>query len=51
MCSGLNLANCRRLPKPKGQTVGSFRKGLAMLPDAISSRYHYYFSLFISLYS
>ncbi|CAM8943513.1 unnamed protein product [Rhodiola kirilowii] len=27
-----------RLPKPKGQTVGSFRKGLAMLPDAISAR-------------
>ncbi|URD84441.1 hydrophobic protein [Musa troglodytarum] len=27
-----------RLPKPKGQTVASFRKGLAMLPDAISSR-------------
>ncbi|XP_031113493.1 protoporphyrinogen oxidase, chloroplastic isoform X1 [Ipomoea triloba] len=27
-----------RLPKPKGQTVGSFRKGLAMLPDSISSR-------------
>ncbi|XP_059659294.1 protoporphyrinogen oxidase 1, chloroplastic isoform X2 [Cornus florida] len=27
-----------RLPKPKGQTVGSFRKGLAMLPDAISNR-------------
>uniref|UniRef100_A0A803NQ31 protoporphyrinogen oxidase n=1 Tax=Cannabis sativa TaxID=3483 RepID=A0A803NQ31_CANSA len=27
-----------RLPKPKGQTVGSFRKGLAMLPNAISSR-------------
>ncbi|KAA8542983.1 hypothetical protein F0562_021522 [Nyssa sinensis] len=27
-----------RLPKPKGQTVGSFRKGLAMLPDAISTR-------------
>ncbi|CAM8936824.1 unnamed protein product [Rhodiola kirilowii] len=26
------------LPKPKGQTVGSFRKGLAMLPDAISAR-------------
>jgi len=23
-------------PKPKGQTVGSFRKGLRMLPDAIS---------------
>ncbi|KAM7276555.1 hypothetical protein ACFE04_018421 [Oxalis oulophora] len=28
-----------RLPKPKGQTVGSFRKGLAMLPNAISARY------------
>ncbi|OVA16612.1 Amine oxidase [Macleaya cordata] len=28
----------QRLPKPKGQTVGSFRKGLAMLPDAISTR-------------
>ncbi|OAY48825.1 hypothetical protein MANES_05G008200v8 [Manihot esculenta] len=27
-----------RLPKPKGQTVGSFRKGLAMLPDAIAAR-------------
>lgn len=27
-----------RLPKPKGQTVGSFRKGLTMLPDAISAR-------------
>ncbi|KAF8401206.1 hypothetical protein HHK36_012135 [Tetracentron sinense] len=27
-----------RLPKPKGQTVGSFRKGLTMLPDAISRR-------------
>ncbi|XP_077232637.1 protoporphyrinogen oxidase 1, chloroplastic-like isoform X2 [Tasmannia lanceolata] len=27
-----------RLPKPKGQTVGSFRKGLAMLPNAISAR-------------
>ncbi|XP_059436269.1 protoporphyrinogen oxidase 1, chloroplastic-like [Corylus avellana] len=27
-----------RLPKPKGQTVGSLRKGLAMLPDAISTR-------------
>ncbi|KAJ4825572.1 Protoporphyrinogen oxidase 1, chloroplastic [Turnera subulata] len=27
-----------RLPKPKGQTVGSFRKGLAMLPDAIATR-------------
>ncbi|KAH1259772.1 Protoporphyrinogen oxidase 1, chloroplastic [Glycine max] len=26
------------LPKPKGQTVGSFRKGLIMLPDAISAR-------------
>ncbi|KAI3449323.1 hypothetical protein Pfo_005988 [Paulownia fortunei] len=26
-----------RLPKPKGQTVGSFKKGLAMLPNAISS--------------
>ncbi|KAL5792062.1 hypothetical protein ACOSP7_000656 [Xanthoceras sorbifolium] len=24
-----------RLPKPKGQTVGSFRKGLSMLPEAI----------------
>ncbi|KAL2993752.1 hypothetical protein AAZX31_10G130300 [Glycine max] len=29
-----------RLPKPKGQTVGSFRKGLTMLPDAISARYY-----------
>ncbi|XP_042483345.1 protoporphyrinogen oxidase 1, chloroplastic-like [Macadamia integrifolia] len=27
-----------RLPKPKGQTVGSFRKGLNMLPNAISAR-------------
>ncbi|XP_057482817.1 protoporphyrinogen oxidase 1, chloroplastic-like isoform X2 [Actinidia eriantha] len=27
-----------RLPKPKGQTVGSFRKGLEMLPNAISAR-------------
>ncbi|GAB4830647.1 fatty-acyl coenzyme A oxidase [Ancistrocladus abbreviatus] len=27
-----------RLPKPKGQTVGSFRKGLTMLPSAISAR-------------
>ncbi|NP_001413391.1 protoporphyrinogen oxidase 1, chloroplastic [Spinacia oleracea] len=27
-----------RLPKPKGQTVGSFRKGLSMLPTAISER-------------
>lgn len=27
-----------RLPKPKGQTVGSFTKGLAMLPEAISKR-------------
>ncbi|KAJ8748671.1 hypothetical protein K2173_008116 [Erythroxylum novogranatense] len=27
-----------RLPKPKGQTVGSFRKGLTMLPDAIAAR-------------
>ncbi|XP_078158608.1 flavin containing amine oxidoreductase family [Carex rostrata] len=26
-----------RLPKPKGQTVGSFRKGLKMLPNAIHS--------------
>nr|XP_023876039.1 protoporphyrinogen oxidase 1, chloroplastic [Quercus suber] len=26
------------LPKPKGQTVGSLRKGLAMLPNAISTR-------------
>ncbi|KAJ8423341.1 hypothetical protein Cgig2_029735 [Carnegiea gigantea] len=26
-----------RLPKPKGQTVGSFRKGLIMLPNAISA--------------
>ncbi|KAK6118154.1 hypothetical protein DH2020_048138 [Rehmannia glutinosa] len=26
-----------RLPKPQGQTVGSFKKGLAMLPNAISS--------------
>ncbi|KAK9086168.1 hypothetical protein Syun_028562 [Stephania yunnanensis] len=27
-----------QLPKPKGQTVGSFSKGLRMLPDAISRR-------------
>ncbi|EEF47157.1 protoporphyrinogen oxidase 1, chloroplastic [Ricinus communis] len=27
-----------RLPTPKGQTVGSFRKGLIMLPDAIAKR-------------
>ncbi|KAF5733422.1 mRNA for protoporphyrinogen oxidase family protein [Tripterygium wilfordii] len=27
-----------RLPKPKGQTVGSFRKGLTMLPNAIAAR-------------
>ncbi|CAA7398615.1 unnamed protein product [Spirodela intermedia] len=27
-----------RLPTPKGQTVGSFSKGLAMLPNAIVSR-------------
>uniref|UniRef100_A0AAU8JQH1 Protoporphyrinogen oxidase n=1 Tax=Ambrosia trifida TaxID=4214 RepID=A0AAU8JQH1_AMBTR len=27
-----------RLPTPKGQTVGSFRKGQAMLPNAISKR-------------
>ncbi|XP_006644079.2 protoporphyrinogen oxidase, chloroplastic [Oryza brachyantha] len=27
-----------RLPTPKGQTVASFRKGLTMLPDAITSR-------------
>ncbi|KQK03997.1 protoporphyrinogen oxidase, chloroplastic isoform X2 [Brachypodium distachyon] len=27
-----------RLPSPKGQTVASFRKGLAMLPNAIASR-------------
>ncbi|KAL8153496.1 hypothetical protein V2J09_011256 [Rumex salicifolius] len=26
-----------RLPTPKGQTVGSFRKGLIMLPNAISA--------------
>ncbi|KAH7521074.1 hypothetical protein JRO89_XSUnG0119700 [Xanthoceras sorbifolium] len=28
-----------RLPKPKGQTVGSFRKGLSMLPEAIYQKY------------
>ncbi|KAA3475133.1 protoporphyrinogen oxidase 1, chloroplastic-like [Gossypium australe] len=28
-----------RLPKPKGQTVGSFRKGLTMLPEAIANRW------------
>lgn len=27
-----------RLPTPKGQTVGSFRKGLRMLPDALCAR-------------
>eukprot|EP00898_Chlorokybus_atmophyticus_P003482 jgi/Chlat1/4134/Chrsp269S00292 len=27
-----------RLPKPKGQTVGSFRKGLITLPNAIAAR-------------
>lgn len=27
-----------RLPKPKGQTVGSFKKGLTMLPNAIAAR-------------
>ncbi|KAJ6320061.1 hypothetical protein OIU78_015451 [Salix suchowensis] len=27
-----------RLPTPKGQSVGSLRKGLAMLPDAIATR-------------
>ncbi|KAK4379793.1 hypothetical protein RND71_001655 [Anisodus tanguticus] len=27
-----------RLPTPKGQTVGSFRKGLRMLPDALCER-------------
>ncbi|KAL1341285.1 hypothetical protein HN51_027768 [Arachis hypogaea] len=27
-----------RLPTPKGQTVGSFRKGLTMLPEAISAK-------------
>ncbi|EFJ34803.1 hypothetical protein SELMODRAFT_82264 [Selaginella moellendorffii] len=27
-----------RLPKPKGQTVGSFRKGLISLPKAIASK-------------
>ncbi|KAB5527296.1 hypothetical protein DKX38_021143 [Salix brachista] len=30
--------NLERLPTPKGQTVGSLRKGLAMLPDAIATR-------------
>ena len=25
-------------PKPKGQTVGSFRKGLKTLPEAIAAR-------------
>lgn len=28
----------QRLPKPKGQTVGSFTKGLSMFPNAISLR-------------
>lgn len=27
-----------RLPKPKGQTVGSFRKGLTTIPNAIANR-------------
>ncbi|ERN02059.1 protoporphyrinogen oxidase 1, chloroplastic [Amborella trichopoda] len=27
-----------RLQKPKGQTVGSFKRGLSMLPEAIASR-------------
>lgn len=33
-----NLPRNPQLPKPKGQTVGSFRKGLATLTNAISSR-------------
>ncbi|XLR67773.1 hypothetical protein S83_018445, partial [Arachis hypogaea] len=33
-----NKSSCRHLPKPKGQTVGSFRKGMGMLPEAISAR-------------
>lgn len=38
--NGLNqVIFSRRLPKPKGQTVGSFRKGLTMLPNAIAQRY------------
>ncbi|XP_075475213.1 protoporphyrinogen oxidase 1, chloroplastic-like [Primulina tabacum] len=36
--SGSKAPRDPRLPKPKGQTVGSFRKGLSMLPNAISSR-------------
>ncbi|XP_052174964.1 protoporphyrinogen oxidase 1, chloroplastic [Diospyros lotus] len=36
--SSPKLPRDARLPKPKGQTVGSFRKGLTMLPDAISAR-------------
>ncbi|XLS96693.1 hypothetical protein HN51_039428 [Arachis hypogaea] len=33
-----NKSSCRHLPKPKGQTVGSCRKGMGMLPEAISAR-------------
>lgn len=30
--------DARLPPKPKGQTVGSFRKGLKMLPEAIAAK-------------
>ncbi|KAF9669182.1 hypothetical protein SADUNF_Sadunf14G0081300 [Salix dunnii] len=36
VCSPFNV---KRLPTPKGQIVGSFRKGLAMLPYAIATSY------------
>jgi len=36
LCAG---AVCRRLPKPKGQTVGSFPKGLMTLPKAIAEKW------------
>ena len=30
--------DARLPPKPKGQTVGSFRQGLTQLPEAIASK-------------